>query len=136
MCSRTEYIQLSRKDRIHYRTCTVDSPEGQFPLRITVQCDSTLRVTQTVTLSKSISTIMGLIMVWAEMALVIRTGLFVFASGGITESRHRSDILELIVRPYTGAIGDAFILMENNARAHTARVYMTFLDDKCIDAMN
>ena len=75
-------------------------------------------------------------MVWADMPLVGRTCLYVFARGGITETRHHCDILESIVRPYTGAICDAFILMEDNARAHTVRVSMTFLDDKGINVMN
>ena len=48
---------------------------------------------------------------------------------GITEA-HRRDILEPIVRSHADAIRDAFILMQDNARAHTARVYMTFLDGK------
>ncbi len=38
--------------------------------------------------------------------------------------------------PYAGAIGDAFILMLDNARANTDQVYMTFLDDKSISVMN
>ena len=32
--------------------------------------------------------------------------------------------------------GDAFVLMQDNARAHPAQMYMTFLDDKCISVMN
>ena len=34
------------------------------------------------------------------------------------------------------AIGDTFILMQDNACAHTARMYMTFLDDEGITVMN
>ena len=34
------------------------------------------------------------------------------------------------------AIGNTFILMQDNARAHTARMYMTFLDDEGITVMN
>ena len=32
--------------------------------------------------------------------------------------------------------GDAFVLMQDNARAHPAQMYMTFLDDKGISVMN
>ena len=74
-------------------------------------------------------------MVWADMSLNGRTDLYVFVRRGITEARHCNDILEPIGRSYAGAIGDAFILMQDNARAHTAQVFMTFLDDKCISAM-
>ena len=70
------------------------------------------------------------------MTLDGRTALCVFARRGITEAKHCSDILEPICRSYAGAIGDAFILMQDNARVHTAQVYMTFLDGKCISVMN
>ena len=55
---------------------------------------------------------------------------------GIMAARHRYTILKPIVRPHTGAIGDAFILMQYNARAHTAQVSMTFIDDTGISVMN
>ena len=37
---------------------------------------------------------------------------------------------------HAGAIGDAFILMQDNARAHTAQVSMTFIDDTDISVVN
>ena len=43
--------------------------------------------------------------------------------------RHRSDIREPIVRPHACAIGDAFMLMPDNARAHTAQVSMPSIGD-------
>ena len=64
-------------------------------------------------------------MVCAEMCLDGRTDLYVFARGGIMEARHSTDIQEYILRSYASAIGDAFILMQDIARAH-----MTFLGDK------
>ena len=70
------------------------------------------------------------------MSLDGRTNLHVFARGGITEARHCSDMLEPIGRSYAGAIGDAFIFMQDNARANTAQVYTTFLDDKGFSVMN
>ena len=45
-------------------------------------------------------------------------------------------MLEPIVRSYAGAIGDALILMQDNARAHTAHVYMTFIVDTGVSVMN
>ena len=48
-------------------------------------------------------------MVWMEIPLDGGTGLYVFARGCITSERHRNDIREPLVRPYTGAIVDAFI---------------------------
>ena len=92
-------------------------------------------VTQTVTLSKLTGT-MGLIVVWTEIALDGHTEPCVFPRGGIMSARHRSAILEPIGRPHECAIGDAFILMQDNARAHTALVSMTFIDDTGISLMN
>ena len=68
-------------------------------------------------------------MVWAGISLDGRTDLYVFPRGGITAVRYRDKVREPIVRPYAGAIGDTFMLMQDNARAHTARVSTTFLDD-------
>ena len=74
-------------------------------------------------------------MVWMEIPLDGRTDLYVFARGGITSERHRNDIREPLVRPYAGAIVDAFILMQDNACAHTARMYLTFHCDEGISVM-
>ena len=54
----------------------------------------------------------------------------------LTAARHRSVIREPIVRPLSGPVGDAFILMQYNAHAHTTRVYKTFLDDNGISVVN
>ena len=59
-----------------------------------------------------------------------------FPRGGITAVRYRDEVLEPIVRPYAVALGGTFIVMQDNARAHTARVSMTFLDDEGITVMN
>ena len=55
-----------------------------------------------------------------------------FDRGHMTASIHR----EPIVRPYVGAIVGAFILMQDNARDHAARVSLTFLDDEWNSVMN
>ena len=75
-------------------------------------------------------------MVWTEIPLDGRTDLNVFARGHITVAIHRNDIREPIVRPLAGAIVDAFILMQYNARAFPARVSLTFLDDEGISVLN
>ena len=78
----------------------------------------------------------GSVMVWAGVSLFGRTDLYVFARGGITAVRYRNDILEPIVRPYAGAVGDVFILVQDNACPHTAQVSMTFLEDEGITVMD
>ena len=75
-------------------------------------------------------------MVWTEVPLDGHTDLYVFPRGGIMAARHRSDILEPTVRPHACANGDAFILMQDNAPAHTAQVSMTFIDNTCIRVMH
>ena len=64
-------------------------------------------------------------MVWTEIPLDGRTDLYVFARCHITVAIHRNDIREHIVRPLAGAIVDAFIVMQYNARAFPYRVSLT-----------
>ena len=78
----------------------------------------------------------GLIMVWTEVPLDGRTDVYVFARGHTTAGILRNDIWEPLVRSYAGAIVDAFISMQDNTGAHTARMYLTFLYDKGIIVMN
>ena len=59
----------------------------------------------------------GLVVAWAEISLDGRTDMYVLVRGGITAAIHSSDILEPIGRPFAGVIGDAFILIQDNARA-------------------
>ena len=67
-------------------------------------------------------------MVWTEIPLDGRIDLNVFARGHITVAIHRNDIREPIVRPLAGAIVDALILMQYNARAFPARLCSSVLD--------
>ena len=71
-----------------------------------------------------------------EISLDGRTVLYVFVRAGKTVAIHRGDILDTIVRPFAGVIGDAFILIQDNARAQTVLVSMTFLDVEDSSVMN
>ena len=57
-------------------------------------------------------------MVWTEIPLDGRTDLYVCFQR-CTAAIHRNDILEHTVRPHACAIHDAFMLMQDNALAHT-----------------
>ncbi|KAI3374401.1 hypothetical protein L3Q82_005968 [Scortum barcoo] len=46
------------------------------------------------------------------------------------------EILRPLVRPYAGAVGPGFLLMQDNARPHVAGVCQQFLQDEGIDAMD
>ncbi|KAI3368419.1 hypothetical protein L3Q82_025380, partial [Scortum barcoo] len=62
----------------------------------------------------------GSVMVWGGISLGGRTALHVLARGSLTAIRYRDEILRPLVRPYAGAVGPGFLLMQDNARPHVA----------------
>ncbi|KAJ8395660.1 hypothetical protein AAFF_G00028970 [Aldrovandia affinis] len=58
----------------------------------------------------------GSVIVWGGISLEGRTNLHVLANGTLTAVRYRDEILRLILRPYTGAVGPGFLLVQDNAR--------------------
>ena len=54
----------------------------------------------------------------------------------MTALRYRDEILDPFVRPFAGAIGDNFILLQDNAHPHTARVCMDYLNRETIEVMD
>uniref|UniRef100_A0A8K9X002 Tc1-like transposase DDE domain-containing protein n=1 Tax=Oncorhynchus mykiss TaxID=8022 RepID=A0A8K9X002_ONCMY len=77
----------------------------------------------------------GSVMVWGGISLGGRTALHVFARGSLTAIRYRDEILRPLVRPYAGAVGPGFLLIQDNARPHVAGVCQQFLQEEGIDAM-
>ena len=63
------------------------------------------------------------------------TNLHVLANGSLTAARYQDEILRPIVRPYAGAVGPGFLLVQD-AWPHVARVCRQFLDDEGIDALD
>ena len=59
-------------------------------------------------------------MVWGGISWDGRTDLCVLDRGTLTGQRYIEDILDVHVRLYAGAVGDGFILMDDNARPHVA----------------
>ncbi|GBL84083.1 hypothetical protein AVEN_100930-1 [Araneus ventricosus] len=57
-----------------------------------------------------------------KISLGGHTDLNVVHGGTLTGVRYRDEILDPYVRPYAGAIGNDFILMDDNARPHRAVV--------------
>nr|ABV31711.1 transposase [Salmo salar] len=78
----------------------------------------------------------GSVMVWGGISLGGRTALHVLARGSLTAIRYRDEILRPLVRPYAGAVGPGFLLMQYNARPHVAGVCQQFLQEEGIDAMD
>uniref|UniRef100_A0AAR2J8C0 Amine oxidase n=1 Tax=Pygocentrus nattereri TaxID=42514 RepID=A0AAR2J8C0_PYGNA len=75
-------------------------------------------------------------MVWGGISSEGRTALHVLARGSLTAIRYRDEILRPLVRPYAGAVGPGFLLMQDNARPHVAGVCQQFLQDEGIEAMD
>ena len=75
-------------------------------------------------------------MVWGGISLEGRTDLHVLNQGTLTAVRYRDEILRPIVRPYAGAVGPRFLLVQDNARPHVARVCRQFLDEEGINAVD
>ena len=57
-------------------------------------------------------------MVWASISYNGCTDLHVFMNGTVNGQRYRDEILAPYVVPYAGAVGQEFILMNDNATAH------------------
>ena len=72
----------------------------------------------------------GSVMVWAGISAQGKTDLQVIDNGTLTALRY-----EIYVRPYAGAVGENFILMDDNARAHRARVTDQYLEQTTIVRM-
>uniref|UniRef100_A0A8K9V1T1 Tc1-like transposase DDE domain-containing protein n=1 Tax=Oncorhynchus mykiss TaxID=8022 RepID=A0A8K9V1T1_ONCMY len=78
----------------------------------------------------------GSVMVWGGISLRGHRALHVLARGSLTAIRYRDEILRPLVRPYAGAVGPGFHLMQDNARPHVAGVCQKFLQEEGIDAMD
>ncbi len=78
----------------------------------------------------------GSVTVWGGISYDGRTDLHVFMEGTVTSQRYRDEILSPYVVPYAGAVGQDFILMDDNATAHRARIVNAFLGDQGIERMD
>ncbi|GBN28958.1 hypothetical protein AVEN_110179-1 [Araneus ventricosus] len=63
------------------------------------------------------------------------TYLYLLPHGTLNPQMYRDDLLDLIARPYTGTIGDTFILQADNASPYIARHLHQFLEEETIFQM-
>ena len=77
----------------------------------------------------------GSVMVWAGISAQGKTDLHVIDNGTLTDLRYVNEILDVYVHPYAGAVGENFILMDDNARAHRARITDQYLEQATIVCM-
>ena len=76
---------------------------------------------------------------WFGRELVLRgkrtSTSLVIGNGTLTALRYVNEILDVYVHPYAGAVGENFILMDDNARAHRARITDQYLEQATIVRM-
>lgn len=77
----------------------------------------------------------GSVMVWAGVTRYSRTPLIVLPPGGLTAARYVDEILRPVVLPLRQRMGNRFVLMQDNARAHTARHTLRFLRQNRISVL-
>ncbi|GFV31324.1 transposable element Tcb2 transposase [Trichonephila clavipes] len=76
----------------------------------------------------------GGVLVYGGISIDGRTDLYIIRDGPLTARRYRDEILRPIVVLYA-AIGDDFILMDDNCRPHRANLVEDFLFEKGIVRM-
>ncbi|GFV24664.1 transposable element Tcb2 transposase [Trichonephila clavipes] len=77
----------------------------------------------------------GGVLVCGGISIDGRTDLYIIRDGPLTARRYRDEILRPIVIPYAAAIGDEFILMDDNCRPHRANLVEDFLFEEEIVRM-
>ncbi|GFX74536.1 transposable element Tcb2 transposase [Trichonephila clavipes] len=77
----------------------------------------------------------GVVLVYGGISSDGRTDLYIIRDGPLTACRYRDEIFRPIVVPYIAAIGDDFILMDNNCRPHRANLVEDFLFEEGIVRM-
>ncbi|GFT85417.1 transposable element Tcb2 transposase [Trichonephila clavipes] len=77
----------------------------------------------------------GGVLVYGGISIDGRTDLYIIRDGPLTARRYKDEILRPIVVPYAAAIGDDFILMDDNCRPHRANLVENFLFAKGIVRM-
>ncbi|GFS56620.1 transposable element Tcb2 transposase [Trichonephila clavipes] len=75
------------------------------------------------------------VFVYGGISIDGRTDLYIIRDGPLTAHRYRDEILRPIVVLYAAAIGDDFILMDDNCRPHRANLVEDFLFEEGIARM-
>ncbi|GFV80402.1 transposable element Tcb2 transposase [Trichonephila clavipes] len=72
---------------------------------------------------------------WSMVSIDGRTDFYIIRDGHLTACQYRGEILRPIVVPYAAAIGDDFILMDDNCRPHRDNLVEDFLFEEGIVRM-
>lgn len=76
----------------------------------------------------------GTIMVWGGISIGGRTDL-VLLQGNMTAQVYVNQIILPVVVPYAGAVGENFLLMQDNARPHVAQITINVLEQQQISLL-
>jgi transposase len=74
-------------------------------------------------------------MVWAGIMINGRTSLYVLPTGTMTDQRYINDVLLPYVRMFRGAVGDKFVLMDDNATCHRTVAVQECLESEDIQLL-
>ncbi|GFW55366.1 transposable element Tcb2 transposase [Trichonephila clavipes] len=77
----------------------------------------------------------GVVLVYGGISIDGSTDLYIIRDGPLTARRYRDEILRPIVVSYAAAIGDDFILMDDNYKPHCANLVEAFLFEEGIVQM-
>ncbi|GFU92685.1 transposable element Tcb1 transposase [Trichonephila clavipes] len=77
----------------------------------------------------------GVVLLYRGISIDGRTDLYIIRDGPLTARRYSDEILRHIVVPYAAAIGDDFILMDDNCKSHRANLVEDFLFEERIVRM-
>ncbi|GFY33111.1 transposable element Tcb2 transposase [Trichonephila clavipes] len=77
----------------------------------------------------------GGVLVYGGISVDGRTDLYIIRDGPLTARRYRDEILKPTVVSYSSAIGDYFILMDDNCRPHRVNLVEDFLFEEGIVRM-
>ncbi|GFS77891.1 transposable element Tcb2 transposase [Trichonephila clavipes] len=72
------------------------------------------------------------VLVYGGISIDGRTDLYIILDGSLTARRYRDEIIRPIVVSYAAAIGDDFILMDDNCKPHHANLVEDFLFEEGI----
>lgn len=78
----------------------------------------------------------GSVCVWGGICFNGRTELVVLINATMTAARYRDMVIEPIIVPFAAAIGDNFILIDDNARPHRARIVNDRIEHHGIERMD
>jgi hypothetical protein len=66
-------------------------------------------------------------MVWGGISVSGKTDLYIFLYRHLGSTMYCREVVDVHVRPYAGAVGPDFILMQDNAHPYTAHLIFQYL---------